>query len=64
MDEETIQSKLDELRDGKIKQLHVTKDEFMMYRKYIVNRSDFKHFRGIAQHGGNVLYEYSETPRS
>jgi len=42
----------------------VTKDVFYTFREVVVNREDFKHFIGNAQRGGQVIYTYSETPRS
>jgi hypothetical protein len=29
-----------------------------------VKREDFRHFRGVAQRGGDVLYQYLEEARS
>ncbi len=47
-----------------IKEYVVTKDVFYTFREVLVNREDFKHFIGNAQRGGQVIYTYSETPRS
>ncbi|MEH7204067.1 hypothetical protein V7130_16315, partial [Bacillus safensis] len=30
----------------------------------LVNQDDFKHFRGIAKHGGDVIFEYLTEARS
>ncbi|ANB56824.1 hypothetical protein GFC29_181 [Anoxybacillus sp. B7M1] len=64
MDEKLAAKLLDDLRDRNISELLVKKEDFLLFRKILVNRSDFKHFRGIAQHGGDVIYHYLEHPRS
>ncbi|WP_199426458.1 hypothetical protein [Thermaerobacillus caldiproteolyticus] len=64
MDETTATKLLDELRDGKISELLVKKEDFLVFRAVLVKRSDFKHFRGIAQRGGDILYHYTKQPRS
>jgi len=55
---------LDQLKNGEIKDYVVTKDVFYKFREVLVNREDFKHFIVNAQRGGQVIYTYSETPRS
>ncbi|HFJ9480940.1 abortive phage infection protein [Bacillus albus] len=47
---------LDQLKNGEIKEYVATKD--------VASRGDFKHIIGNAQLGGQVIYTYSETPRS
>lgn len=64
MDEETARKLLDKLASGKINESLIEKSDFLIFRKYLVERPDFKHFRGVAQHGGNVIYYYMEEPRS
>ncbi|MGM0873349.1 MAG: hypothetical protein ACQEWV_00870 [Bacillota bacterium] len=64
MDEQTIHEILDKLRDGELHEYHVSKDQFLTIRKTLVERDDFKHFRGIAQQGGSVIYQYLQEPRS
>ncbi|MBD1380402.1 hypothetical protein [Metabacillus arenae] len=64
MDEQTVNTVLNELRSGELKEYHVSKDQFLTFRKILVDRVDFKHFRGIAQHGGSVIFRYLENPRS
>ncbi|PFH81692.1 MULTISPECIES: hypothetical protein [unclassified Bacillus (in: firmicutes)] len=55
---------IDQLVKGEISEISVTKDDFLAFRQIIVHREDFKHFRGIAQHGGHVIYTYLEEARS
>jgi hypothetical protein len=64
MDEHTINEILDKLRDGELNEYHVLKDQFLTFRKTLVGRNDFKHFRGIAQQGGSVIFRYIQEPRS
>jgi hypothetical protein len=64
MKEELITEILDRLMTGELTEYYVTKDEFMEFRQVLVNRKDFKHFRGIGQRGGDVLYQYLKEPRS
>ena len=64
MNKEDIQSKLDQLKNGEMDKLEVTKQEFMAFRSVLVGREDFKHFHGTAHIGGSVTYRYLEEPRS
>lgn len=62
--EEMITDILDRLKTGELSEYYVTKDQFMEFRQVLVKRKDFKHFRGIGQRGGDVLYQYLKEPRS
>ncbi|MDX8366077.1 hypothetical protein [Cytobacillus sp. IB215665] len=64
MDEQYITEILDKLRDGELNEFRVSKEQFYTYRNVIVSRSDFKHFHGIAQRGGDVIYRYLTEERS
>lgn len=64
MREEMITEILDRLMTGELSEYYVKNDEFMEFRQVLVKRKDFKHFRGIGQRGGDVLYQYLEEPRS
>jgi hypothetical protein len=64
MKEEYVSDILDRLKNGSLSEHYVSKEDFMDFRTVLVKRKDFKHFRGIGQRGGNVLYQYMETPRS
>lgn len=55
---------INELINGDIKKIEVDKNNFYEFRELIVEREDFKRFRGIAQQGGKVIYEYLEKERS
>ena len=55
---------LDELKNGTRKDITVDKKEFYSFREVLVKREDFKHFRGVAKQGGQVIYQYMEVARS
>ncbi|MBS4207807.1 hypothetical protein [Bacillus sp. FJAT-50079] len=64
MEMNDIENMIDELRSGKVKQVEITKEDFLQFRSVLVQQEDFKQFHGIAKHGGNVVYEYLSQPRS
>jgi len=64
MKEELVTEILDKLMTGELSEYFVNNEDFMAFRKVIVKRKDFKHFRGIGQRGGDVLYQYLKEPRS
>ena len=55
---------LEQLMCGDLSEYYVKNEDFLEFRQVLVKRKDFKHFRGIGQRGGDVLYHYLETPRS
>ncbi|MGG0656834.1 hypothetical protein [Rummeliibacillus pycnus] len=57
-------NKLDELKNGTLKEIKIDKNEFYALREVLVEREDFKHFQGIAQQGGDIVYIYLEEARS
>lgn len=64
MDEKTINEIMNKLKDKEISEYYVKKEDFLTFRSVIVKREDFKHIRGIAQRGGDVIYRYSDVARS
>jgi hypothetical protein len=64
MTEEFVNDILNQLMNGNLSEYYVKQEDFMAFRAVLVKRQDFKHFRGIGQRGGDVLYQYLETPRS
>ncbi|OLS41913.1 hypothetical protein [Bacillus sp. MRMR6] len=64
MNEEYVNEILDKLMKGELTEYYVKNEDFLSFRQIIVNREDFKHFRGIAKRGGDVLYRYLSEPRS
>lgn len=64
MKDELINEVLDKLKNGEISEYYVKKEDFLPFREVLGKRADFKHFRGIAKQGGDVLYQYLQEPRS
>lgn len=64
MKEEFVTDILDRLMTGELSEYYVKNEDFMEFRQVLVKRKDFKHFRGIGQRGGDVLYQYLNEPRS
>jgi hypothetical protein len=64
MKEELITEILDQLMTGELTEYYVSNDKFMEFQQVLVKRKDFKHFRGIGQRGGDVLYQYLKEQRS
>ncbi len=64
MTEELAIEILEKLKSGELEEYLVSKDEFFSFRQVLVKREDFKHYRGIAKRGGDVLYQYLQEPRS
>ncbi|MFS0654350.1 hypothetical protein [Bacillus sp. 179-C3.3 HS] len=64
MTEEQIHTIIESLRNGTEKQVTIQKDDFLYFRSFLVKQDDFKHFRGTAKHGGDVIFEYLKEARS
>lgn len=64
MDESMINDILNKLQNGDLSEYYVKKEDFLPFRTVLVKRDDFKHFRGIAKRGGDVLYHYMAEARS
>lgn len=62
--ESEIIKMLEALRNKEVEEISVKKEDFLSFRAVLVKQPDFKHFRGIAAHGGHVRYQYLENPRS
>nr|WP_106783897.1 hypothetical protein [Lysinibacillus timonensis] len=61
---ENYKKMIELLKNGEIDSIEVPKDAFLEFRSILVKDELFKHFRGIAQQGGNVIYTFLEKPRS
>lgn len=55
---------LSKLANREIDEFRISKEDFLGFREVLVNREDFKHFRGNAQHDGVIIYTYLEEARS
>lgn len=61
---EKYQLMIEQLKNREIEKIEITKEEFLQFRELIVKDEMFKHFKGEAQQGGNVIYTFLEVPRS
>lgn len=64
MDKQLSLDIIKKLRAGELKEYRVKKEQFLPFREILVSQEDFKHYRGIAQQGGDIVYTYTATPRS
>lgn len=64
LNKEQVNEILEMLKNRQLSEYYIKKDDFLVFRKELVKRDDFKHFRGIAQRGGDVLYQYLDIARS
>ncbi|QHZ46568.1 hypothetical protein [Bacillus sp. NSP9.1] len=64
MTDENAIDLIEQLRSGRIHEVRVNKDDFLSFRAILTKQEDFKYFRGIAQHGGDIVFQYKEEPRS
>ena len=55
---------LQQLKEGEITSYKVVKEDFLKFRDVLVKHEDFKHFRGEAQQGGDIIYTYLAEKRS
>ena len=55
---------LQQLKEGEITSYKVNKEDFLKFRDVLVKHEDFKHFRGEAQQGGDIIYTYLAEKRS
>ncbi|WP_318504986.1 hypothetical protein [Bacillus sp. T3] len=64
MNEQTIQDMFEKLKNKELNEYFVNKADFLTVRMILVKREDFKHFRGTALRGGDVVYQYMDEQRS
>lgn len=64
MNDEEISDTFDRLKSKQLSEYFVKKDDFLKVRKILVNRNDFKYFKGTALRGGDAVYQYLDEPRS
>lgn len=55
---------LDQLRNGEMESILIKKDEFLQFRELLLKDTQFKHFRGEAKQGGDVVYTFLAEARS
>lgn len=61
---EAYKQLLDQLRSGEIEKVEISKAEFLAFREVLVKDSQFKHFRGEAKQGGNIIFTFLKAPRT
>ncbi|KON68298.1 hypothetical protein ACFY5J_09315 [Peribacillus butanolivorans] len=64
MDAQEAKDVLDKLANREMDEFRIKKEDFLGFREVLVKREDFKHFRGNAQHNGEIIYTYLEEARS
>lgn len=55
---------LDQLRNKEVTSIEITKGEYLQFRDILVKDEQFKHFRGEAKQGGNIVFTYLDVPRT
>ena len=55
---------LNQLRNGEVKSIEISKDEYLQFREVLVKDTQFKHFRGEAKQGGNIVFTFLDKPRT
>lgn len=61
---EQYKKMLDQLRNKEVASFEITKEEYLQFREILVKDEQFKHFRGEAKQGGNIVYTYLDVPRT
>ena len=61
---EDYKKSLDQLRNKEVSSILIKKDEFLQFREQLVKDEQFKHFRGEAKQGGDVIFTFLDEPRS
>ncbi len=55
---------LNQLRNGEIEKVEISKADYLAFREVLVQDPQFKHFRGEAKQGGNIVFTFLATPRT
>ena len=55
---------LNQLKEGEISSYKVKKEDFLEFREVLMHHENFKHFRGEAQQGGDIIYTYLPEQRA
>ncbi|WP_431029305.1 hypothetical protein [Lysinibacillus sp. LZ02] len=55
---------LDQLRNGELQSVEISKSDYLSFREALVNDPQFKHFRGEAKQGGNIIFTFLQAPRT
>ena len=55
---------LQQLMGGEISSYTIKKEEFLKFREVLLKHENYKHFRGEAQQGGDIIYTYLAEKRA
>lgn len=58
------QALIDQLRNGDVQSILIKKEEFLQFREHLLKDAQFKHFRGEAKQGGDVVFTFLQQARS
>lgn len=58
------QALIEQLRNGEVQSILIKKEEFLQFRELLIKDAQFKHFRGEAKQGGDVVFTFLQQPRS
>lgn len=58
---ESYEQQINDLREGKIDKIEVSRENFFLWREAWIKQEDKKFFRGIAGLKGNITYVYDTT---
>ncbi|RUL51849.1 MULTISPECIES: hypothetical protein [Lysinibacillus] len=61
---EIYKNMIEQLKKREVKSIEIKKEEFLQFREVLVKDELFKHFRGEAKQGGNVVFTFLDQPRS
>lgn len=61
MNEQEALALLNQLRNGELPEVHITKEHFLPFRAVLVEQEDREQFVGQAQKGGSVRYSYIKS---
>lgn len=61
---EKYKNMIEQLKNGEVNSIEIPKEEFLQFRELLVKDEMFKHFRGEAKQGGNVIFTFLDKPRS
>lgn len=58
---DSFEQQIKDLREGKIEEILVNRENFFLWREVWIKQEDKKFFRGIAEHKGRITYVYDTT---
>ncbi|KYG89312.1 hypothetical protein MHH70_07550 [Metasolibacillus sp. FSL H7-0170] len=61
---EVYRKMINDLRNREVQSIEIEKSDFLAFRQILVSEPDFKHFRGEAKQGGNIIFTYLDIART